>query len=125
MMIDYMKDLSLTQEEINKMIWQDGNKSWYSLPESLTRDDGYNLTWNGTDMTTEREQDLINLGFELALAAYSWNKDNPNVTAEQVAAWARNAFRECGFNVSDPVGQSWGKLDKNSPYLKRTDGKTT
>ena len=61
-------------------------------------------------MYRSREQHLIDLMFEVGLKAYDWHKTNPNVDREEVARWIGGALRGSGFDVSAPVGSSWGRL---------------
>jgi hypothetical protein len=69
-------------------------------------------------MSREKEQGLIDLMFEIAIKAYGWNKTNPDVEMEDIAKWVRVAVRAQGINLSEPIGSSWGVIDRNRPYIK-------
>jgi hypothetical protein len=55
---------------------------------------------------TEREKKLVEACFELALLA----RVNPEWSVEHTADVVRRNLRRLGFDVSDPVGATWGVL---------------
>jgi hypothetical protein len=59
-----------------------------------------------------REQQLIDICFACAIVSTEFNQTKSN---EEIANWVRHQLRECGFNVSGPVGMSWGILQPNAP----------
>lgn len=65
-------------------------------------------------MDKSREQQLIDLMFDLAITARSseWCKMASN---ESIAQWVRHNLEGCGFHT-EPMGSSWGVLrDKEIP----------
>ncbi len=60
--------------------------------------------------------------FEIGIKAYHWGK-NPriyNPTDDEIAKWIRSALRDGRFNVSEPVGASWGALKDELPIATST-----
>ena len=59
-----------------------------------------------------KEQKLVDIMFQIALAM----KDKPqwvqNATREEIAAWVVGNLRDCGFDTY-PSGSSWGVLKEN------------
>lgn len=63
--------------------------------------------------TNEQAKKLVDLAFSLVLtcsAKHYGGEDFVNKTNEEKADWVRSNLRGCGYNVSDPVGMSWGIL---------------
>ncbi len=63
-------------------------------------------------MSRSREQQLIDLMFEMAVAfaLADWHP-----TREEAAAWVADKLNNCGFETR-PMGSSWGVLvDKREP----------
>lgn len=56
-----------------------------------------------------REQTLIDIMFEVALMIQS-NKTLQKASREELTDWVRRQMIGCGFDVSDPIGSSWGVL---------------
>lgn len=59
-------------------------------------------------MSTENEQKLVDIAFELALTMH----EHPwfiGKTKEQVANWVAERLAGCGFET-EPCGSSWGVL---------------
>lgn len=58
----------------------------------------------------DREQELIDICFQLTYTVNNNRKFFEDKNQEQLMDWTRNQLRSCGFNVTDPVGASWGVL---------------
>lgn len=56
-----------------------------------------------------KEQKLIDITFQIALAMWSCSNWFKNKTEEEVCDWVREQLKECGFNTV-PLGSSWGVL---------------
>lgn len=62
-------------------------------------------------MSTEREQKLIDIMFEVAsVTASSW--PNAKYNREAHMEWVAEQLRQCGFDTI-PCGASWGVLKNN------------
>jgi hypothetical protein len=58
-----------------------------------------------------REQELINIMFEVSLTINSKRAYFDGKSNEEIAAWVAEQLRGCGFDTQ-PVGSSWGYLKK-------------
>jgi hypothetical protein len=58
------------------------------------------------------QQNLVDLCFSLVLLATdeNYNAFLKNKSNDEKADWVRDQLRKSGFNVSDPIGISWGIL---------------
>ncbi len=62
-----------------------------------------------TDLGPRQQQHVTDLVMEIAMKAYEWHKNNPNVPREDIAKWVRNTLRESmNWDITEPVGMSWG-----------------
>jgi hypothetical protein len=57
-------------------------------------------------MATKREQELVDIAFQLAMVAAEHMHGKSN---EEIAEWVAHNLRECGYDTT-PVGASWGYL---------------
>ena len=64
-------------------------------------------------MSPSREQQLVDLMFEMSVA---WAmSDNWHPNRDEAAAWVADKLKNCGFETR-PKGSSWGVLvDKREP----------
>ena len=62
-------------------------------------------------MSTDREQRLINIMFEVGMMTKDYPDHFKNMTLEQYADWISRQLRENGFDTV-PMGASWGVLKK-------------
>jgi len=59
-------------------------------------------------MTTEREQKLVDITFQVSLMIHK-NESFAEMNAEELTGWVALQLEMCGFPTK-PVGSSWGKL---------------
>lgn len=63
-------------------------------------------------MSTKREQELVDICFQLVLAAR--NERNKKFfegkSNDEITDWVRERLRGCGYEISGPIGISWGIL---------------
>jgi hypothetical protein len=56
-----------------------------------------------------REQQLIDITFQIALTVWKHSDWFESKTKEEVCSWVSKQLKECGFNTI-PIGSSWGVL---------------
>jgi len=61
----------------------------------------------------QEAKNLVDIAFQLVLTCTNpkyGGKEFINKTNEEKADWVRSNLRGCGYNISDPIGMSWGIL---------------
>lgn len=61
----------------------------------------------------DREQQLVDIAFDLTLTMHAHPQTFAKMTPQQVAEWTAKQLRNCGFDTT-PVGASWGLLEQRT-----------
>ena len=103
-------DKNSLPNKCKQMVTEDCKSPAYRICSEKNCSLFYTLKCSAGHKVTSREQQLVDICFELVLTSVNhiWFKDKK---IEEVANWVAEKLRDSGFDTQ-PMGSSWGVLKK-------------